>query len=102
MENILPEHEYLFRKYPELRELAIFMIKQLEEPQRPAKEVILDDVGLRELLKVSKRTTAMYRSNRLISYSFLGGKVFYILEDVLEAIRRNRIPCLSEQLKIKL
>jgi len=98
--NVTPEH--LFRKYPELAELAAFMKQQLEEMQRPASEVILDDVALREMLKVSKRTTSMYRSNRLIAYSFLGGKIFYTLEDVLEAIKRNRVPALAEQLKIKL
>ena len=102
MQQNFPEHEHLFRKYPELRELAIFMKKQLEEMQRPANEIILDDVALRELLKVSKRTTSMYRSTQLIAYSFLGGKIFYTLEDVLESIKRNRIPPLSEQSKIKL
>jgi hypothetical protein len=102
MQYNFPEHEHLFRKYPELCELAKFVKKQLEEMQRPANEVILDDVDLREMLKVSKRTTSMYRSNGLIAYSFLGGKIFYTLEDVLQAIKRNRIPALSEKLKIKL
>lgn len=94
--------EYIFRKYPELVEIVQFLKEEIAQCQRPAKETILDDADLRSLLKVSKRTTSTYRSSGLIAYSFLGGKVFYLLEDVLKAIKKNRIPADWETLRIKL
>ena len=36
--------------------------------QRPANEVILDDVDLRNLLKISERTTAALRAKNMITY----------------------------------
>lgn len=96
------DKEHIFRKYPELVEIVQFLKEEIAHCQRPANETILDDVDLRNLLKVSKRTTSTYRSSRLIAHSFLGGKVFYILEDVIKAIKKNRIPTDWENLRIKL
>ena len=63
----------------------------MAEAKRPAEERILDDVDLCELLKVSKRTTASLRAEKLIAFSKCGGKILYKLSDVLEYINRNRV-----------
>ena len=96
------ENKDLFRNRPELLELIKVFRYEVQQVQRPASEWIIDDSDLQKLLKVSKRTTANYRSQGLITYSHLGGKVIYLYSDVLDAISRNKIPAIQEQLRIKL
>jgi hypothetical protein len=62
--------------------------------------VIFDDESLREMLKVSKRTTANWRERGFITFSKLGGKIFYRLSDVLMLIKQNEIPAVRTTLKI--
>jgi hypothetical protein len=96
------ENKDLFRNRPELLELIKVFRYEVQQAQRPASEWIIDDSDLQKLLKVSKRTTANYRAHGLITYSHLGGKVVYLYSDVLDAINRNKIPAIQEQLRIKL
>lgn len=99
--NQLKQHE-LFRKNPGLIELiTIIQDVSLQSP-RPANEVILDDVDLREMMKVSKRTTATWRQKRLIQHSWIEGKVFYKLSDVLEVLEANAIKPNKKSLRILL
>jgi hypothetical protein len=104
MENnpYIIENEALFRHRPELLQLILAIRYEMENAQRPANECLIDDVDLQMMLKVSKRTTANYRADQLIAYSRLSGKVFYLWSDVLEALQRNRVPAIQDQLKIKL
>jgi len=95
------ENTEWFRHRPELLKLVEIIRHEVQQVQRPAEEVIIDDCELQQLLKVSRRTTANYRAQGLITYHHLGGKVFYLLSDVLDAIKRNRIPAIQEQLKFK-
>lgn len=74
----------------QVRELLIEIRTELSKLQRPADEVILDDVDLRQMLKVSKRTTANWREIRQITYSKLGGKIYYKLSDVLDMLAERR------------
>lgn len=67
------------------------LLPVIERLNRPPEQVLLDDVELRQLLKVSKRTTAYLREKELITYSKLGGKIYYLYSDVLEMISRNQI-----------
>jgi len=69
---------------------------------RPPEQQILDDVDLRAFLKVSKRTTAYWREKGLITFSKLGGKIFYRLSDVLSLIKQNEVPAVNSNLKISL
>ena len=48
-------------KIPEFEELAQLIKYEIQQSKRPAEEVILDDVDLRNFLKVSKRTIAYWR-----------------------------------------
>ncbi len=95
--------QQLFKRHPELQEIMAQIINELQNATRPANEIILDDVTLREKLKVSKRTTATYRQQGLIAYSQYGnGKVFYFLSDVLEFIKKYRVDSFDSNLNIKL
>lgn len=74
----------------------------IQKATRPSDEVILDDVDLRDFLNVSKRTTAYWREKAMITYSKLGGKIFYRLSDVLKFIAEHEIPAVTKDLKISL
>ena len=70
--------------------------------KRPADEVIIDDVTLRNLLKVSARTTAYWRSKGIITYSKPDGKIFYKLSDVLDFLKQYEVPAVTVNLNIAL
>lgn len=76
--------------------------KIIADTVKPPDQVILDDVDLREQLKVSKRTTAYWREKGLITYSKLGGKIYYKLSDILEFIRNNETPAVNKSLRFKI
>jgi hypothetical protein len=90
----------LFRRNPDLQQLLTWLRFELQEAKRPADEILLDDADLQQLLKVSKRTTANYRSQGVLPYYWLGGKIFYLLSDVLAAIKQNKIPAIHEKVRI--
>ena len=57
---------------------------------RPASEVILDDTDLRNFLKISRRTSLEWRNNgKLRFYKMGGGKIYYILAEILEDIKKH-------------
>lgn len=65
------------------------LIKLIERHARPASEIILDDVDLRNLLKISRRTSLEYRKKGFFKFYKLDGKIFYILEDIIAGIKEN-------------
>ena len=95
-------HNDIFRRVPELQQFLDEMKHEFNQLHRPPDQVIWDDVDLRENLKVSQRTTATWRQENVITYSKVQGKIFYKLSDVLEMVEKNKIPAISDTLKIKL
>ncbi len=67
----------------------------IENVIRPPEQVILDDVDLRGLLKVSKRTTAYWREKGVVTFSKLGGKIYYKLSDILILLKKNELPAVA-------
>ena len=59
--------------------------------QRPADQVIIDEVELCSILHISKRHAADLRKEGKIQYSKDGGKLFYKLSWVLDYIDKYRI-----------
>jgi len=59
--------------------------------QRPADQVIIDEVELCSILHISKRHAADLRKEGKIRYSKDGGKLFYKLSWVLEYIDKYKI-----------
>ncbi len=60
----------------------------IEKSNRPAEEVILDDLDIQNLLKVSRRTSLNYRKSGVLPYHQINkGKIFYILSEVISAIK---------------
>jgi hypothetical protein len=76
--------------------------KAMENVTKPPDQVIYDDVDLRNFLKVSKRTTAYWREKSLITFSKLGGKIYYRLSDILSLIKQHEILAVDANLKIAL
>ena len=74
----------------------------VEKVIRPPEHVILDDVELRTYLKVSKRTTAYWREKGLITFSKLGGKIYYRQSDILSFLKMHEVPAIASSLKISL
>jgi hypothetical protein len=74
----------------------------LENAARAPEQTIFDDVDLRNFLKVSKRTTAYWREKGLITFSKLGGKIYYRLSDILSLIKQQEIPAVNTNLNITL
>ena len=92
----------LSNRMPWIEDLVKTIKHEILQNKRPATEILLDDVDLRHYLRVSKRTTASLREKRIITYSKIGGKIYYRLSDVLSLIEKNKVSAISETLKIKL
>ena len=67
------------------------IIKLIEKHSRPASEIILDDVDLRNLLKISRRTALEYRKKGVFKFYKLENKIFYFLADVLSGIKEKGV-----------
>ena len=67
--------------------LKALMREFIEKNSRPANEVILDDVDLREMLKISRRTALSYRQSKKLVYFKIENKIYYFLSDILNFIK---------------
>ena len=83
-------------RWPELADFLKDMEDRVNKALRPANEVILDDLELQRILYISKRTSASLREQRLIPFHKSQGKIYYLLSDVLEYIKRNRVEAASQ------
>jgi len=89
--------------YSEAAQEFIKEIKSLVlKGQRPPEEIILDETDLCELLHISKRHAADLRKEGVLKYSKVGGKLFYLLSDVLDMINNYRIDIPTNNLKFKI
>jgi len=76
------------------------LLPYIEQFARPPEQIIIDDVALREMLKMSKRSTAYLREKGLITYSKIGSKIYYILSDVLLFMRSNQVKAFNKNQRI--
>ena len=90
----------LYLKFPELKQFLNDIEERQMRASRDPQEVILDDVDFCALLKISRRKSAEIRAKREIRYYKSGGKIYYLLSDVLAYIKRNAIPSIYEQSKL--
>ncbi len=52
-------------------------------------DTLLDNQDMCELLGITKRTLARYRSKKLISYYMIGGRTYYKASEVNDFLRRK-------------
>ena len=70
--------------------IKVFVAQLVEQHHRPATEIVLDDVDLRSMLKISRRTALNYRQQWGLKYYKVENKIFYFLSDVLSFIKADR------------
>lgn len=78
----------------EIKELVQRLI---EKHHRPANEIILDDVDLRKMLKVSRRTLLNYRQSLGLRFHKVENKIFYFLSDIFDFIKSDQHKNSNEQ-----
>lgn len=84
----------------ELNQKMELLLPKMEQLSFPPEHTLLDDVQLREKLKMSKRTTAYLREKGLITYSKIGSKIFYRFSDVLLFLKHYEVPAVNTSSKI--
>jgi len=53
------------------------------------KQIILDNADLLQLFKISHRTAQNWRDQKIISYSQIGGKIYYRMSDIQKLLDEN-------------
>jgi len=76
---------------PSAQEFLKELKHEIFKGQRPPDQIILDEVDFCQFLKISKRHAADLRSEGKVSYSKIGGKLYYKLSDVLNFIERYQV-----------
>lgn len=80
-----------FSRWPELGEFLNEIKELLNQSKRPPDQIILDEADAIAFLKVSKRCLAKWRAEGVIPSKKLGGKIYYVLSELLDAIKNNNI-----------
>lgn len=62
---------------------------KLRAKEKEPKEVWLDNQEFIQLLKISKRTAQHYRDTGMISFSQVGSKIYYRMNDVEELLKKH-------------
>ena len=57
--------------------------------KQPLSEVWLDIQETCQLLKISKRTLQAYRDNQVLSYSQIGGKIYFRASDIEDHLKNH-------------
>lgn len=89
---------------PAYQEFLHTLRYEIQQAQRPACETILDDEDAMRTLKFSKRKLQTLKSERIIPYHYLepdGVRTYYLLSDILQMLKENRIESISNDKRIK-
>ena len=62
---------------------------KLTAKEKEPKEIWLDNQEFIQLLKISKRTAQHYRDTGMISFSQVGSKIYYRMNDVEELLKKH-------------
>lgn len=89
------------KKYPELKEFLHLVRHEIQQTQRPANEVILDDEDVMQILKICKRKLQYLKSGGQIPFHkpLSGSRSYYLLSDILEWLEKNRTESISNKRK---
>jgi hypothetical protein len=88
--------------HPEIIALYAALRYEIQQAQRPANEVILDDNAVMDMLKISKRKLQYFKADGILPYHKLTGspRTYYFLSDILEILNRNRVSAINSILTL--
>lgn len=85
MEVITIQSEAFQELVKKMDEIQTKLIAKDKEP----KEIWLDNQEFIQLMKISKRTAQHYRDTGMISFSQVGSKIYYRMNDVEELLKKH-------------
>ena len=94
----------IFLKHPELKEFFYLIRYEIQQAQRPADEIILDDEDVMRHLKISKRKLQYLKADKIIPIHFFepgSSRTYYLLSDLLQILKENRIESIINEKRIK-
>lgn len=94
MEDVILERNPQMTAFFQTMESLLTNIEEMAGNCRPFLngERYMTDKQLADLLKISRRTLQDYRTNGILSYYLLGGKVLYKESDILKLLEDNYYP----------
>lgn len=94
MEDVISERNPQVRAFFQTMESLLANIESMAGNCRPFLngERYMTDKQLADALKISRRTLQDYRTNGVLSYYMVGGKVLYKESDVLKLLEDNYYP----------
>ncbi|KKB51108.1 excisionase family DNA binding domain-containing protein [Parabacteroides sp. HGS0025] len=94
MEDVITERTPQVIAFFQTMEFLLTNIESMAGNCRPFLngERFMTDKQLAEVLKISRRTLQDYRTNGILSYYMVGGKVLYKESDVLKLLEDNYYP----------
>jgi hypothetical protein len=69
----------------------------LQKYSTPAELRLLDEAEAMDFLKVSRRTLAKWRAEKVLPTKKLGGKIYYKLSEIIEALDKSDADDYSEK-----
>lgn len=85
------------KEYQEIISRLNDLEKEVKENQKFPQEVFYDNQEFIRVMHISKRTAQNWRSNNIISYSQVEGKIYYKHSDVLEMLNKNHNPAFKKK-----
>ena len=98
----LNQLQQMQKQIQELAEAIHELKLEFQNVSRPANEIILDEVDMRNLLKISPRTSIKWRQQRVITYTQIVNKFYYKLSDIIETMDKYAVKPISKQQKIRI
>ncbi len=90
-----------FHRHPDYEQFLREIEQIVADVKRPANEVILDEVDFIKKLRISKRLASYLRVKGLITYSKVGGKIYYRLSDILKMLDNHEVKAMIDRRKTK-
>ena len=95
----MKEHPFIER-HPFLKEIICIFRYEVQQAQRPANEIILNDEDVMRLLKISKRKLQYLKADRIIPFSqpLPRSASYYFLSDILAWLNKNKVEAIGSYL----
>lgn len=83
-------------QFEEIKNHIHSIYRKIDEKDTPPEKLIYSNDELCELLGISKRTAQNYRDKQLITFSQVGGKIFYHHEDIEAFLDKHKIEATNQ------